>query len=562
MRWTPKLLTCLAIFLTTLLVIPQQAKAKKTGEPEMVWVSYAVGEVKFSPGHKGKPLLGDNWMQAAPGQTMEEGYSLATEKGRAEVEFENGTMVYLAESSVLEFIKLQAKGEATEAEVNLLTGTATIAHVSRGQDVIQVETPSLRMGFAGNETVRLESTLNGMVIKSVEGEVPLHTGVSEGEEVLSVGESAAYVAGDLLPVRELKQSTVADEWDHWVNGRRAERRALLEQGLKESGLQKPIPGLAGMAKTGTFYDCEPYGKCWEPNEMAGQTEAQTAQASLGASGNGQTSGGTRKPNIVVNYTMMSRCPMETWMVSERNALAPNGQPRRVAGQTIGETNEVEYGTCFAGSWLHHRRWVAGRRHKHSCHFVKVGRHQIGIVPRHPLDQKGKPPVNAKSEILVLAVEKGRIQAGVQPVPTKGVHVVASVPRGVERGLVESAPRVAQPVIQARVLEDVAEHGSQSARQGSEQKTPTVIRYDYKTRNFVASGKTERNERAEVIAHVGSNARGVDHVEMGGRGSPGGSGGGSHESSGGGSSHSGGSPSTSSAAASTSAAASSSGGGHH
>lgn len=62
-------------------------KRNQDDRPQIVMVSYTEGEVNFSPGHKGKPLLGDNWVRVAPGQPIEDGNTMATEKGRAEIEF-------------------------------------------------------------------------------------------------------------------------------------------------------------------------------------------------------------------------------------------------------------------------------------------------------------------------------------------------------------------------------------------------------------------------------------------------------------------------------------------
>jgi hypothetical protein len=44
---TSKLLPYLVICLTSIPVNPQQTKAKEKGEPQMVWVNYAEGEVKW-----------------------------------------------------------------------------------------------------------------------------------------------------------------------------------------------------------------------------------------------------------------------------------------------------------------------------------------------------------------------------------------------------------------------------------------------------------------------------------------------------------------------------------
>jgi FecR protein len=571
MHWTSKLLPCLAICLTSISVNPQQARAKEEGEPQMVWVNYAEGEVKLSPGHNGEVKLGKDWIEANRGQVMEDGYTLVTEKGRAEIEFEDGTVVYLAENSALEFAWLWVteKG-ATKTELNLLTGTATIAHTSH--DEVDLETPVMRMRFLGIDTTRVECALNAVVIRSLEGSIL----GSEGITRLAAGESAAYVGGKLIALkgmeqtmdedelskwgvrtvrqREIDQPAEGDEWDQWVAGRMATRQALVAEGLKESGLKEPIPGLAGMVEGGRFFDC-PQGRCWGTSERAGQA-AMAAPAAATA---------TARPTIVVNQTMLTRCPMEAWQVA--------------AGGTV-----TQYGTCLAGTWNDpqwgpndpcrrwdparkmyvywagcdvYPTWVAGRRHHHSCHFVKTGHHRVGIVPRHPQDQIGHRLLNAKSGILVLATEKGKLQAGVQPVPSKGVHVVEGVPRGMERGVeravMENAPRVTQPVIEMKLAEAILPRGVLGAGHAEGQKSVTTIRLDYKTGNFVGRSTTGGTSHGVVMAHVGGGGAG-----MGGHAGSGGGGGGSHGSSGGGGGHSGGGGTS----GGSSPGAGGGGGGHH
>jgi hypothetical protein len=571
---TSKLLPYLVICLTSIPVNPQQAKAKEKGEPQMVWVNYAEGEVKFSPGHNGEAKLGKDWIEANRGQVMEDGYTLVTEKGRAEIEFEDGTVVYLAQNSALEFdwLWVTEKG-ATKTELNLLTGTATIAHTSH--DEVDLETQVMRMRFLGIDTTRVECALNAVMIKSMEGSREILT--SEGITRLDAGESAAYVGGKLIPLkgmeqtidedelsnwgvqtvrqREIEPPAEGDEWDQWVAGRMATRQALVAEGLKESGMKEPIPGLAGMVEGGRFFDC-PQGRCWGTSERPGQ-----AAMAAPATGTGRMT----PPTISVNQTMLTRCPMEAWQVA--------------AGGTV-----TQYGTCLAGSWNGlqwdpidpcrrwdparkmyvywagcdvYPTWVVGRRHHHSCHFVKTGHHQVGIVPRHPQDQIGHRPLSAKSGILVLATEKGKLQAGVQPVPSKGVHVVESVPRGmergVERGVMENAPRVTQPVIEMKLAEAILPRGALGAGHAEGQKSVTAIRLDYKTGNFVGRSTTGGSSHGVVMAHVGGVGGGVR-----GHGGSGGGGGGSHGSSAGGGGHSGGGGSS----GGSSAGAGGAGGGHH
>jgi len=258
MRWAPKLLPCLVICLTSIPVIPQQVKAEEKSEPQMVWVNYAEGEVKFSPGQKGKPELGKDWNESNHGQGMENGYTLVTEKGRAEIEFENGTVVYLAENSALEFDRLWVGAKGTETRLNLLTGTATISHVV-GQNAIRVATPTARISFTGTETARVESTLDGVVVQVVEGVMTSCIGGTARKMFLKPWESAEFVEGRLIPLKEPAQTREDEGWNQWVAARLAERRALVAEGLKEMGLIEPIPGLAGMVENGRFSDCAPYG---------------------------------------------------------------------------------------------------------------------------------------------------------------------------------------------------------------------------------------------------------------------------------------------------------------
>jgi FecR protein len=161
---------------------------------------------------------------------MEDGYTLVTEKGRSEIEFENGTVVYLAANSVLQFDRLRVTEGRIETRLNLLTGTATIAHMSA--DVTYMDTPAVRLKFVGSQTARLESTVDGVVIHAVEGDLPL-VSVPPGVATLKPGQSAAYVDGRVILLKEAEQSLEVGEWDQWVTPRLAERRALLAQGLQD-----------------------------------------------------------------------------------------------------------------------------------------------------------------------------------------------------------------------------------------------------------------------------------------------------------------------------------------
>jgi hypothetical protein len=622
MRWAPMTPSYLVGLFLILALTPKQVSAQNQSGPEMVWVNYVQGDAKFSPGKDGDPNLGRKWIAANAGQVLQDGYTLVTEQGRAEIEFEDGSLVFLAEHSVLEFDTLWTTEQGFSTYIDLLIGTVTILHVSSG--LLHLETPVMKTRIVGSETIRVQCALDGVVIQQIEGTRPLVT--KSGSLVLQPGQSAVYVDGRLIPLTptepagereiqqwafgtvrapEMRRSVLTDEWDQWVGQRLATQQKLIAEGLKQSGLQAPIPGLAGLVETGKFLDCAPYGKCWQPNEpaqlapspsgvaidpikfdqspeiprlvMAAETTPEPIPQIARTQDAPETGGA-----ILVNSTMLTRCPMQAWQVA---AAAQNG----------GVQSVPQYGPCFAGSWpspassqwtsndpchyfdpLTRRKiyrldcydayntWIVGRRHRHPCHFVKAGHHQIGIVPRHPGDRAGHPQGNAKSDVLILAMEKGTLHAGIEAAPAKGVHIVGNAPSSMQHGVdraVERASGVSQPLIEARLIESMVPRSVLPKEHPATAKNVTAIRFDYHSQNFIGHSAVGRDTHGVVVGHYGGSSVGGGHVGGGGHlgGGGGASGGGGHSGGGGGASGGGG---HSGGGSGGSAGAGGGGGGHH
>ena len=591
MRWAPMTPSYLVGLFLILALTPKQVSAQNQSGPEMVWVNYVQGDAKFSPGKDGDPNLGRKWIAANAGQVLQDGYTLVTEQGRAEIEFEDGSLVFLAEHSVLEFDTLWTTEQGFSTYIDLLIGTVTILHVSSG--LLHLETPVMKTRIVGSETIRVQCALDGVVIQQIEGTRPLVT--KSGSLVLQPGQSAVYVDGRLIPLTptepagereiqqwafgtvrapEMRRSVLTDEWDQWVGQRLATRQKLIAEGLKQSGLQAPIPGLAGLVETGKFLDCAPYGKCWQPNEPAQLAPspsgvaidpikfdqspeiprlvmaAETTPEPIPQIARTQDAPETGSGAILVNSTMLTRCPMQAWQVA---AAAQNG----------GVQSVPQYGPCFAGSWpspassqwtsndpchyfdpLTRRKiyrldcydayntWIVGRRHRHPCHFVKAGHHQIGIVPRHPGDRAGHPQGNAKSDVLILAMEKGTLHAGIEAAPAKGVHIVGNAPSSMQHGVdraVERASGVSQPLIEARLIESMVPRSVLPKEHPATAKNVTAIRFDYHSQNFIGHSAVGRDTHGVVVGHYGGSSVGGGHVGGGGHlgGGGGASGGGGH-----------------------------------
>lgn len=587
------------LFCASLLLIhPSQSNSQQTTQPQLVRLSYVQGDVTFSPGKSGKPDLGTQWLQAPRDLTLEEGYSVATEDGRAIVEFENGSLVYLAEHSVLQFQKLQLKSGVTNSRLQLLTGTATLAHVSDGRDQMVIETPTAKLTERDTQTLRLDSTLNGTIVHAIDSPLPIDETKQHSKSQLKPGDAIAYIDGLRFPLKGPLRQPPNDPWDQWVNAQQLQRAADLQKGLQESGLKEPVPGLADLVRSGHFFDCPPYGKCWEPNTAP-------AEPALGSSPEA-TPNHPQAPNpapgprnFVINRTLVGRCPMQSWMYSV-------GHPSKPGMLNVNEPEEFfhasafPWSSCFAGSWLVDSCWtsngstwsngfpfyggyvpwsavnescrnrlvyVVGHRHKRHPPICRIHTpHGQGFVPQHPLDHHGKPPNNAKSGVFVLAFEKNNVEARFESGPAKAPLWGSDSPKPLDAPknlTLTGAKSATPPLIEGRLLQVNTNPGSVAKAIPPSLKEETNIRYDYESKSFVAprslTPASEHNNVAGksdgapvVVARVGSH--GVSGGVTGhGTGSGSGSSG-SHSSSSS-------SPEGASHSSASSGASSSAGGGH-
>ncbi|MGD0693390.1 MAG: FecR domain-containing protein [Terriglobia bacterium] len=561
MRLTLSLISLLALCGAVVLAGPIPINGNEKDTPQIVRVSYAQGEVKLSPGVKGKPVLGKDWVVADVNSPIEEGAILATEDGRAEVEFENGSVTYLAEHSVLQFEQLTSNSQKTSTVVALLTGRATFAVGSNGHDEITIDTPVVQFHTNQAMTMRVESALDGSVFRMVEGSMQVTQRNTGKKFPLRAGEAFQVVGGVRSWVTNPTDDPDQKAWDHWVGEESAARRKDIEIGLKESGLAAPIPGLVDLVRQGTFSDCPPYGICWEPKEgeatesLQQEKPAETAEEGARADKKAQISGGgTRspqqggKPASVASqpgarYEWVSYASLDCpFVYSGRRLMEYTPQhPKGIVvsdqggwsapGQLVGLG---WWATCHAGSWVGPRqeprqarrfgckdgkpckvgkrppppkRWVVGPKSKRGSFWrVRVG-NKVGFIPKHPWDGKGKPPLHARDGVLMVREKDGHEVLKIKSAP-KDLQIEKNLPAGYETKWAKDLPRVGKPVIEGRLLNRGYTSSGAIAKLTGSQRNQSVIHYDYKTRNFVepanAAIGARGNERPVVVAHVGSS----------------------------------------------------------
>src|SRR5438067_1455346 len=115
-----------SILLASLALAPGSWRVARadSSHARIIRVSLVQGDVRFTRDVHGDPLTSDKatWEGATLNLPIRQGYVLATDRGRAEVEFENGAMAFLAENTVLEFYDLSLEDGTKSTRLVLRQG--------------------------------------------------------------------------------------------------------------------------------------------------------------------------------------------------------------------------------------------------------------------------------------------------------------------------------------------------------------------------------------------------------------------------------------------------------
>jgi hypothetical protein len=532
--------------------------------PQIVRLSLVQGDVRVAVGkQKGQPETAP-WVQAAVNMPLESGFSVVTGKGRAEIEFEDASTMYLGENSALTFELLTTEDGVSTTDMVLLTGVASL-HLRPTMlgEIYTLKTPTdyLRVPYGSHSDVRVNSYMDAMTVTPL-SPVEIHLGDRNSSPGL-IGKTFTYSNGVFVPTPVTPANDFA-AWDTWVAARVASRNKAMHAVMRESGLNEPLPGMADMASRGSFFECKPYGTCWAPTngwggahagpkmvndgppqEAAGSAQGQQAQqqpspqdarlamqaqqdeeqAELGLGQ--QSSGGGVAPALWTEDFDAFPCSpyqFENWMMDP------------ISDDWLGDDDwysdtGYDWAVCHAGSWIqwHHRYvWVAGRHHHHHppVRFVKVG-NKRGYVPIHPRDGKGKYPVNLKHGIFVPQTRKGEGMQRVAYEPGARVKVLGDTPKEFRE------PQL--PTLRAATAPALEGHPLRTTTTGS--RPGSMIAFDSKAKGFTVTTETHEGGASRMVvsrySSGGGPGRGGEVALRGGGNGAFGAGGGRGPSGGGG-----------------------------
>ncbi len=220
----------------------------------VVRLSLVDGDVQVA-----RPEL-QGWEQALLNLPIQQGYTVATNNGRAEIEFESGATARLAENSVLEFTELALLDGQRITRLKLTQGTATFyANLAR-EDSFEVLSPSLKVSISDNARFRLDVSNDGGAVSVFKGNVEVES--QTGSARLTKGHRLVYSAGDTHV--QIERNPEADAWDRWV----ADRDEVVHTG-NNGALQYVSSsydyGLSDLYNFGSWYSVAGFGRCWRPS---------------------------------------------------------------------------------------------------------------------------------------------------------------------------------------------------------------------------------------------------------------------------------------------------------
>jgi hypothetical protein len=492
---------------------------------QIVRLSFVEGDVRISRGKEGEHASGGAWGQAATGTPIETGFSLVTGKGRAEIELEDASTVYLGEDSVMTFNELTATGGIPHTDVTLVSGTATlnVRPTFPGEGfVMRTEVGNVTVRYPNKNFLRVNSYLDAMAVTPQEDST-LHNGTAEHKS--SKGETTTYNRNGHVVTEGTASPSEFAAWDDWTAKRIAARDLAVSATMKEAGLSSPIPGLAEMKDQGTFFACAPYGTCWQPTSGWGEYEAApvplTAQSRSDASYQRTAPPSAQalqsgSPSAILRTEDIEPFPCSPNRVRRLIARDPATGRDTILRTDTYASAPYDWAVCHAGTWIHHDRryvWVAGTKRHHQCpvHWVKYGNSKA-YVPIHPHDVAGKAPINLKHGVFQTTGRKGESVEHVAFNAGTPVKLLPTAPKEFLRPYFPTLQHAETPHLEAHLVKG----GLAAGREGGAKSAGTPITFDHRSQTFQLARQVVQGGRSTTVTErFGGTGNGLQAHNGGG-----------------------------------------------
>lgn len=262
-------LATLALVAGSLLTVASAQEAQQgTGQPaRAVRLSFVEGQVKLAQGNQ---VLA---AQAVANTPLFEGMQLTTgDDGKAEIQFEDGSVARIAPDSMLTLQVLRGAGTSGDAELTLNAGLAYFELQGGGQvGQMSVHFGSDVATASGFTVLRISMDTPPGSLAVFSGNVHLQAaGLATGAAVdLHGGESVALNPADSSQFN-LAESIEPNSWDAWNSDR---DQALTAEAATQTGAPENLgetqnPAWNDLDANGSWYDVPGQGYVWSPYEAS------------------------------------------------------------------------------------------------------------------------------------------------------------------------------------------------------------------------------------------------------------------------------------------------------
>jgi FecR protein len=420
-----------SVFIVGVLIFGLHPIYTAASHARIIRLSLVQGDVRILHDSKGDPLANDKapWERAELNLPIRQHDVLATDNGRAEVEFENGAMAFINENSVLEFFDLSLDDGSLTTRLILRQGTGSFYVNPARDDYFSVTGGDFTAEAAGRANFRMDNFDDGSTVAVVKGQVNV---VHKNDTKLLVkGQGLTMSASDATA--NVSSAPQSDDFDRWVSGREDSVVTATNAAMHYSNSPSYVSGFGDLYTYGGFYPIAGMGYGWQPYGVGlGWSPFDYGNWFYGPQFGWSFIGSQPWGWLPYHYGGWFFQPGIGWLWT----------PTGFGGGNVG----VKY-------------------HPVTATFVRSGS-TVAMVPTHPLDSGSKTPLNLAHVMPLTSA------SGAQPVAADGKwKVVKEVPA---QALVSHATSAAVPGRSTRTFS------------GSGQSNGSTIAYDAKEHRFVNS----------------------------------------------------------------------------
>jgi len=229
----------------------------------IIRLSLVEGDVRFTRDSHGDPLADSKnlWEAATLNLPIRQGYVLATDSGRATVEFENGAMAFLNQNTVLEFYDLSLDNGARTTRLIVRQGSASF-YVNSSTDYFSVTGGDFTVETTAHATFRLDNFDDGSTVNVSAGHVEVLR-KNQNAASLTKGQSFSFSATENSP-GNIGHAASADDFDRWVKSHIDSATAASNAGSQYSHSSSYTSGYGDLYTYGSWFPIAGFGYGWQP----------------------------------------------------------------------------------------------------------------------------------------------------------------------------------------------------------------------------------------------------------------------------------------------------------